>query len=258
MDRMVLNNKPLIEAIFELRWGLPLSPRGLKVDPNSGILVGALYEKIKGSYPFYEKLPSADIPSEISQYIPQHRFRTIEGGWPLIQLGQGLITVNSTKEYIWEEFKNRIRESIIALYSVYPEGNKNLVPVSLSLRYIDSLPFDYEKYDILAYLKKYLKLDICLYNKIFEETKIKNAPKGIDIRLGFESTQPEGIMHLRLYRGITHDKDSLVWETVVISTSEIKLPNIPDDIYEWLEKAHDLTDKWFFNLVEGELLEQFK
>jgi len=258
VERTALTHKPLVEAIFELRWGLQLSSRGLKVDPNSSILVGALYEKIKDIYPYYEKLPSADIPTELSQYIPQHRFRCSEGGWPLIQLGPGIITINATKEYIWEEFKKRIAQSILALYSVYPEGNKLLIPTSLNLRYIDSLPFDFENNNILAYLKKYLKLDIGLYNKLFEDTKIKNAPKGIDIRLGFESVQPDGMMLLRLYRGVSNDKDSLIWETTVVSSPKLELPNIPGDIYDWLEKAHDLTDKWFFNLVEGDLLEQFK
>ncbi|WP_242529248.1 hypothetical protein [Methylacidimicrobium sp. B4] len=36
-----------------------------------------------------------------------------------------------------------------------------------------------------------------------------------------------------------------------------RTPSIPDGFSRWLDKAHDLTDDWFFKLIEGELESTF-
>jgi hypothetical protein len=51
MLRKVLKNKPLVEAIFEIKWGLKQISEGLRVDPHYKILVGSLYAKIREEYP---------------------------------------------------------------------------------------------------------------------------------------------------------------------------------------------------------------
>ena len=48
----------------------------------------------------------------------------------------------------------------------------------------------------------------------------------------------------------------LMWETIVHSSSNI--PKLSDELNEWLTNAHDITDDWFFKLIEGNLLERFK
>ena len=93
-----LKNKPLIEAIFEIRWKLQEGPeKGMRIDPHYKLLIGRIYEKIKDKYTFHEQLPTASMPDEIAGYIIQHRFRKKENEWPLIQLGPGIITLNDTK-----------------------------------------------------------------------------------------------------------------------------------------------------------------
>ncbi len=47
-----------------------------------------------------------------------------------------------------------------------------------------------------------------------------------------------------------------MWETIVHSSSNI--PKLSDELNEWLTNAHDITDDWFFKLIEGNLLERFK
>jgi uncharacterized protein (TIGR04255 family) len=100
MARKILRNKPLLEAIFELRWELQEQAPGLKLDPHYKILIGSLYDRVKDEYPFHEELPTATIPDEISGYIVKHRFRKSENGWPLIQLGPGVVTLNDTEGYV--------------------------------------------------------------------------------------------------------------------------------------------------------------
>jgi uncharacterized protein (TIGR04255 family) len=53
------------------------------------------------------------------------------------------------------------------------------------------------------------------------------------------------------------EKTALVWETVVQSLGH-DVPKNKDGILKWAEDAHTLTHKWFFKMIEGELLEEFR
>ncbi len=44
---------------------------------------------------------------------------------------------------------------------------------------------------------------------------------------------------------------------MVESVSE-DFPKVQDEIFAWVKEAHDLTDDWFFKLIEGELLRRFE
>ncbi len=51
-------------------------------------------------------------------------------------------------------------------------------------------------------------------------------------------------------------KPALIWETLVQAARD-RIPAIPDGFSTWLGKAHDLTDDWFFKLIEGDLERRF-
>lgn len=83
LNRKILENKPLVEAIFEIRWNLEVDKEfsitdknGLKhptrVDPHYKLLIGRLYDKINTEYPYHESLPASKMPDELSAYIIQH------------------------------------------------------------------------------------------------------------------------------------------------------------------------------------------
>ncbi|MCD6239350.1 MAG: TIGR04255 family protein [Thermotogae bacterium] len=97
MERKILKNKPLVEAIFEFRWKLQEPSIGVKIDPHYKILIGRMYDRVKDEYPFHEQLPAATMPDEIAGYVVQHRFRKDKDKWPLIQIGPGIITLNDTE-----------------------------------------------------------------------------------------------------------------------------------------------------------------
>ena len=93
-----LTHPPLIEAILEVRWQLQQQAPGVAVDPKYKLLVGRLYDRLSRDYPFYEPLPTASMPDEMLGYVVQHRFRTADGAWPLVQVGPGLVTLNDTRD----------------------------------------------------------------------------------------------------------------------------------------------------------------
>jgi len=253
----VLKHKPLVEAIFELRWDLEEPAPGMKIDPHYKLLIGRLYDKLNDEYPSHEQLPTATMPDEIAGYIVQHRFRKDKDKWPLIQIGPGIITVNDTEEYTWEDFERRIIEAVNILFEVYPESKNNLKVNRLLLRYIDGIAFDFEKDDIFTFLKEQLKTKVNLYQKLFEDARVEKFPLGLDFRFSFASTEPKGAIHLRFVRGKQKESDALIWETLVESVSG-DVPKVQNEIADWVKEAHNLTDDWFFKLIEGELLRRFE
>ena len=257
MARKILRNKPLVEAIFELRWNLEEHSPGIKVDPHYKLIIGRLYDKLNGEYPFHEQLPAAAMPDEIAGYIVQHRFRKDKDKWPLIQIGPGIMTVNDTEGYVWEDFERRIIQAVNTLFEVYPESKNNLKVNRLLLRYIDAIAFDFEKDDIFNFLREQMKTKIDLYQNLFEDTGIGKIPLGLDLRFSFASREPKGAIHLRFARGKRKETDTLIWETMVESVSA-DIPEIQNAVANWIKIAHNLTDDWFFKLIEGELLRRFE
>ena len=185
MPDLILNNKPLVEAIFELRWQLLDEPNGYIYDPHYKLLVGQVYEKIKHIYPFHQTLPQASMPDEISAYIVQHRFRIEENKWPLMQIGPGIITLNETQSYHWDDFKKRIADLIDTIFSIYPSNNSGLKPNGLLLRYINAIDFNFGENDIFAFFKDQLKTNITFHESLFHETGVKNQPYGFDFKFTF-------------------------------------------------------------------------
>ncbi|MBE0478050.1 TIGR04255 family protein [Candidatus Aerophobetes bacterium] len=257
MTRKILKNKPILEAIFELRWKLQEYVSRIKTDPHYKLIIGRLYDKLKDEYPFHEQLSAAALPDEIAGYLVQHRFRKDKGKWPLVQIGPGIITVNDTKGYAWEDFKGRIAQTVNTLFEVYPESKNSLEVNRLLLRYIDGITFNFQKNNLFDFLEKQMKTKINLYQHLFEDTGVEKLPLALDLKFSFASKEPKGAINLRFVRGKIKESDALIWETIVESIPE-DTPKDQNRITRWVEKAHSLADDWFFKLIEGELLRRFE
>lgn len=255
MPRKALKNKPLVEAIYELKWELEQRGEGIFIDPHYKLLIGSLYSQVKADYPYHEMLPTASIPDEAAGHVIQHRFRKGENEWPLIQIGPGILTVNETEAYIWENFEAKIRQAMTAFLAAHPEPLK-LGINSLLLRYIDAVEFDYSEQNIFEFLSRQMKTEIRPYPKLFESTEVDSAPASFDWRFSYPCRKPVGMIHMRFVRGKRQDKDALIWETMVQSMNMKTSPTV-ETIAAWLSAAHDLTDDWFFKLIEGELERRF-
>ncbi len=257
MQRRILNNKPLVEAIFELRWELQERAPGIKIDPDYKILIGRIYDRVTEEYSYREQLPTATIPDEMAGYVVQHRFRKDKDKWPLIQIGPGIITLNDTEGYVWEDFEERISKVVDNLFGAYPNAEDNLKVNGLLLRYIDAIDFNYGGVDLFDFLKKQMKMNIGVHEKLFKDTGVIKLPLGFDLRFSFQSSKPIGAVHLRFTRGKKDDNDVLIWETRVQAVQD-DCPKVKEEIVEWIVKAHELADDWFFKIIEGELLQRFE
>ena len=256
MQTMVLKNKPLVEAIFELRWQLETRGEGFQVDPHFKLLVGRMYDRLEDEYPVHEPLPLASMPDEIAPHIVRHRFRKGEDLWPLVQLGPGVITLNDTEGYVWEEFEERVSRLVDTLFDAYPVGDSPVINL-LRLRYIDAIDFDFDKDSVFGFLGDMLKLHVELLPSLFEGTGVSHMPVRLDLRFAFTSTKPRGAMSLRFARGERKGREALMWETTVV-VQGTGAPKTKSEIAEWAKQAHELTHNWFFQLIEGKLLERFE
>lgn len=95
---MDLANKPLVEAVFELRWALKKNGP-LTSDPGFQLFQGRYYDRIKETFPFAKSLPAAEVPEAMTGHTVRQQFRASEEGWPVTQIGPGILTVNETVAY---------------------------------------------------------------------------------------------------------------------------------------------------------------
>lgn len=256
MQRMILKNKPLVEAIFELQWELVTTDVGAQIDPHIRLLIGRVYDRLETKYPFHQQLSTAMVPDELVGHRVQHRFRNGENDWPLVQLGPGIISLNDTEGYVWEDFYERIGELTAVLFETYPSRD-DLKINSAKLRYIDAIDFDFADNNPLDFLDDKMKLKVSLLPSLFESTGVEELPLDFDLRFWFPSNRPTGRVNLRFFRGRRKGVESLMWETTLIST-DTNAPKSEKEIRDWVQAAHELTDDWFFKIIEGDLLERFE
>lgn len=254
MDGIILKNKPLVEAIFEIRWQLqPVKPG----NPHHHVLVGRFYDKFRAKYPFYEQLDAAAFPDEMAKHVVQYRFRSEgEVPWPLVQVGLGIMTLNDTRGYTWDGFEPRIEEMLDVLFQCHPHAD-DLKVSELWLRYLDGMDFDFQNVSVIDFLKKDLKIGIDIDQGLFKNTGMQSLPSGLDLRFSFPSTKPSGTFHSRFVRGKLRDNDALIMETMVQSEAG-NVPNRKDGIIAWAQEAHSLAHEWFIRIIKGELRQRFE
>ena len=255
MSHAELRNKPLVEAIFEMHWALQQKAPGVALDPHYRLLLSRLYDRLLTTYPEHEQLDAARLPEEMAGHAVQHRFRTAKDDWPLVQLGPGVLTVNDTHKYKWEDFCARLMDVQGKLYAAYPDPNELRVE-SLFLRYIDAVDLDYPSSSVFQFLQDKLKISISLPQNLFENTNVEALPQHFESRQMYRSTRPLGVINLRFATGQWSNEPALIWETTIQSAGP-DLPKMPEGFEAWLDQAHTLVNDWFFKMIEGDLYRRF-
>ncbi|MBW2346993.1 MAG: TIGR04255 family protein [Deltaproteobacteria bacterium] len=250
-----LKNKPLVEAILEIRWKLQGTPPGPQIDPHYKLLLGRLFDRMLHDYPEHEQLPIANIPDELAGHSVQHRFRVAANSWPLVQVGPGIFTVNSTADYKWEDFRPRVLSAIEKLYDAHPKVEE-LKITNLILRYINAIDFDYGVDNVFNFLKDKLKLAMTLPDNLFQDTGVENNASSFTWQSSFKCQKPKGRINIRFATGQKNNTPAVVWENIVESDGD-DLPEMPKAFDGWIDAAHELTDDWFFKMIEGELERRF-
>jgi uncharacterized protein (TIGR04255 family) len=243
-----LPNKPLIEALLEVHWPLSSGQTPeLLVDKVYPFLVGSLFDKMSDDYPLHERLPAADAPDEFTPYVVKHRLLGPEGAWPVVQLGPGVATLNSTQEYSWEDFEARANHLVLQLADTYERHADALVFNSLSLRYINA--FDVPSSDITEFFNENLNVSLTLPTGMESPGQI-----GFSAAYDLPNISSRGTVACAV--GTVHSQPKIVLDLQISATQDM----LPRDsrFSEWLSGAHTEIERWFFAFIEGPLRKRFE
>jgi len=253
-----LPNKPLIEAILELKWELKEIAKGIRRDPKYPFYLGKLYDLVKGGYPHIETLPAVQVPDEITPHEVKYRFRKADGEYPLIQLGPGIATLNFTNGYHWDAFFTAAKVFVGNLIEAYRIGGGDQKPrfSSILLRYINAVEVDPHNFDIMDYLSAKLHTKVVLPKDVVTSPQISGAPVGFYLSTSCPLNTPESVGTIRFSTGQSSGKPAVIWDLSIQSEKD-RSPREVGECEAWLTSAHDVAESWFFSLIKGELEAQF-
>jgi len=255
-----LPRKPLVEAIFELRWTLQEVQPGVQHDPAFRFLLGRFYDKVRREFPFVQDLPATQVPEEIAAYTVRHQFRPRAEAWPVLQLGPGVLTVNETKAYTWDAFSKHVARAIEALFEAYPRDlasvSSPLKPVEVKLRYINVVKYQPAEMPPLTFLRERLHIHIDVDDPAFRATQKVTSANAASLNLTIPLEDLPGAGAVLVATGQQNGSSIVRWETIIAS-SGAQAPHALTGLASWLEKAHAIAEEWFFTLARGQLLEEF-
>ena len=243
-----LNNKPLIEAILELRW----EPR-----PLYEVITGSYFDKSCKEYPVPIPLPQSQIPNGIAPHLVRLQMRTAKDSWPLTQVGPGIITVNDTSGYTWTNFKPRLQRAIKSLYDSVPGPKELFKPLLAELKYINAVPVPNREKNPLVFLRENLHVDLQINSDFLKETRSPESPLTAGVHLTFPLPDLPGVGALSFNTGKHEDRPIIVWEIVIRSAGPDDTPSNESDFNSWLDYAHFVVREWFGRLSEGQLFCSF-
>lgn len=254
MGEHQLNKAPLIEAILEIKWKLKKTSENTFQDPHYKIFLGRLFDRLEKEYPSTEELPASTLPDELTPWVVHHRFRKTENGWPLVQVGPGIVTLNETTAYEWGNFLGQANSLIGKLYDSYPKPSE-IVFQSIQLRYINAIEFDFVNQNAYDFLRG-LKLEIDVPKNLFESDAPMN-PMELVFYSAFRCVQPSRHMTLKFSSGRSNAKPALLWEIAGIS-ADPDVPKKAEDLNTWITQVHASIERCFFKLIAGDLHKRFK
>lgn len=239
-----LSKAPLVEVVFELRW--PVSDKSdLMV---AEYLYGDIFAEIKNKYPYRERVLPIEIPVELTINKPVYRYRANKNDYPLVQIGPGLLTLNTTANiYEWDIFFNDAKELTRIFLNVFK--NENEKQFNPSLLYLDFFPFDFKNGDISKFINKNLDIKI-------EQSFIENTGYPKDINVAYSFNVKQGELKVSLQKGSDKSQNEGLLLQTRINGKPLSADN--DFFAEWLNESHEICSNLFKKLTKGQLYESFK
>lgn len=262
--KVALQASPLAEAWLVIKWKLEnLSEEiPIKKDDLFPIALGRFDKIVRSKYPFRTELPQAQMPLEMTPYLTRFQFRRGGiNGWPLLQIGPGIATVNFHSDYSWTEFKKEalyLRKSVIEAYK-----EKSLLLDSLSLIYRNTIPFNYSEQNLNQFLQQKLNTKILYPDQIPGVVSSKEGADNLNLTTSFRLSYPagnEGVVRIATAKKKEQNSEveQVVFDFEVNNkTNLLELTNV-DSFKEWLSQSHSVCHEWFMSLVQGDLFNEYK
>jgi len=237
-----LPKAPLLEVIFEINWDITNNEDIAKFQ----YLHGDLYSNLKKDFPKRENLVPAEIPFDMMKNRAVFRFRK-EIGYPLIQIGPGILTFNTTDSlYFWDSYRGEITRVIGSLSEVFSEINQT--NLFLTLTYLDFFEIDLESENLIEFINKNLNLNI---NQTFIEDENTK-----EVNLTFSYKVNEDTLLLNLRNGsVNENKKGIILQTKLVGHKK-KYTN--EEQLIWLDNAHETCGNIFKKITTKNFYNSFK
>lgn len=236
MSSTKLKNAPLKEVIFEVHWDGVSDQNGTLRDAGFDLAQGKLAERLKVDFPLHRKLLPDSAPISFFR-IPKHQYWTGELNWPVVQHGEGILTVNEVE--VGYEWENRFKPLVLGVIDKTKEAYENNIHFkSVKLQYIDA--WDLENQSFIDFIGNNLQTFIKIGYQ--EPGKLKN----VNIHQSFELTDAS-IFQLNIYDAYNNktDQKSIVWTTTVEKSAAFN----DAELIDWLEGAHQVTSDFFKKML---------
>ncbi len=243
-----LSNAPLVEVIFELKWKSD-SPEELN---KFQFLHGDMYSRLKSNFPERENLiPSLphniEVPTGAFVNNAIYRFRRSAGGYPLYQLGPGILSVNTIDEiYDWKCFSEDIKTVSNTFFDSY-QFNKD-EQFTPSLRFLDFFEFNFDEENIFLFLKNKFHL------KIENEADGDSLPVSILLNVVYKKNKL-GLLSVNIRNAGYNEKTGFCVETSLTQSFHCSEKSF---MIEWLNDSQEELSQYFKKMTSGDMYNSFK
>lgn len=243
-----LNNAPLQEVIFEVRWELEIDEElQSEYDDSYDFALGVFAKKLEEmGFTNHIRLISPFIPRKLTNYHPQFRFKKVGQEYPLIQVGQGILTLNDNDDnYEWDDnYLPFIQTSLSNLFDSY----KNKININFaSIRYIDVVSLE-EETDPIKFIKENLNYTI---NRNFP---LEGQLSQVSIKEKYSIDEGDLRIDISTGRDSESDERRLIWQYTLSSDSNMDYKGI----ISWVIKARKITSNLFRTMLNEKFYGSFK
>lgn len=242
-----LSKAPLVEVIVELRWKSD-SPEELN---KFQFLHGDMYSRLKDEFPVRENLipilpNNIEVPTSAFINNAIYRFRKSQGGYPLYQLGPGLLSVNTVDNiYDWTNYIQKTKLVADAFLESY-QFNKGEY-FTPSLKFLDFFEFDFENANIFHYLKDKFHLNIV------NEADNSNLPVSVLFNVVYK--KDIGLLSMNIRNAGYEGKQGFSVETSLTTSIQYEKKYL---LEKWLNESQEVLSQYFKDMTKGEMYNSFK
>lgn len=259
---MPLKNAPLVEVIFEIRWGErtkdDLNQLSFKFNDEELSFFPGEFRSISKAHGFGTYVSRSGIPANFQPHNPKYQFWSGENTWPCLQLGLGLMTANQVNDgYSWKSFKQLCLTALDILDQAHPLGLQGLPAIGVELRFQDGFPFDKDE-SPYSFIHEKLNIDLGIPDDFSNSKYFVGESDNHSISFTLPTAKPNGFVQIGLSKGTIWDKEGFIMNTTTRSADGDSPSFEKRELEQWLEDAHDVQRHTFETLIKPAYMSTFK
>lgn len=244
---------PLVEVIFEVRWGKASKPQPDTVqfhfdEEDITLFAGLFRSAASAEFPCYKKVNEA-IPLNMPHTV-KHQFWTGENQWPCLQVGLGIMTANLTDQnYSWDLFRTTCAKALKLLDAAHHQNLQGLPAIGVELRYQDGFVLKGNESEN-DFVKNKAQITFDVPSDFLESDLFEPRLNNHHIVFSVPVTKPKGVLVNSLNRGLIGGKVGFIQTTVLRSTDALCPEFTQESLEKWLEDAHATQQHVYKTLIQ--------